>query len=116
MFGTQVLAIDPVTFLVNVPIPFIFGTIIVLNLLQNSLFATLSQPVKGLANTMAAGVIGSVLAQIYKALMPAVTGALASGPPPYEAEIWLASALLSVTFPFLIFGAEFFKFWPLKSD
>jgi hypothetical protein len=27
-------------------------------------------------------------------------------------EIWLASALLAVTFPFLIFFAEFFKFWP----
>ena len=30
------------------------------------------------------------------------------------AEIWLASALLSVTFPFLVFYSEFFNFWPLK--
>jgi len=28
--------------------------------------------------------------------------------------IWLASALLSVTFPSLVFYAEFFKLWPLR--
>ena len=42
-----------------------------------------------------------------------VTGALPSGPPGYEYEIWLANALLSVTFPFLIFLAAYFGFWPL---
>jgi len=42
-----------------------------------------------------------------------VSGALVSGPPGYEQEIWLANALLSVTFPFLIFHAAYFGFWPL---
>ena len=37
------------------------------------------------------------------------------GPPTYDFEIWLASALLSVTFPLLIFYAEIFKFWPLRT-
>jgi hypothetical protein len=114
--GTRVFALDAVAFLLRVPIPFIFGTIIVLNLLQNSLFGKLSQPVKGIANSIAAAVIGIGLAQFYKALSGTLAGTLASGPPAYEAEIWLASALLSVTFPFLIYGAEFFKFWPLKKD
>jgi hypothetical protein len=114
LVGTRVFGLDPVTFLIRVPIPFIFGTIIVLNLLQNSLFGSLSQPIKGIANTVAAAVIGSVLAKFYEGLSDTLGGTLASGPPAYEAEIWLASALLSVTFPFLIFGAEFFKFWPLK--
>jgi len=116
VLGVQVFALDPVTFLVMVPIPFIFGTIIVLNLLQNSLFGNLTQPLKGIANTVAAAVIGTGLAQLYKVLSTPVSGALNSGPPAYDAEIWLASALLSVTFPFLIFGAEFFKFWPLKKN
>ena len=53
---------------------------------------------------------------MYGALAPVVTGTLNSGPPPYDFEIWLASALLSVTFPFLIFYAEFFKFWPLTAS
>jgi len=112
--GTGILKMDPVSFLVRVPIPFIFGTIIVLNMFQNSLFGRLAQPLKGLANTAAVMAIGTVLARLYGGLASAVTGPLTSGPPAYESEIWLASALLSVTFPFLIFFAEFFEFWPLK--
>ena len=116
LIGTRSLKMDVVIFLVRVPIPFIFGTIVVLNMLQNSLFARISQPAKGLANAVSAIVIGSVLAFFYSRLTGPVTGALSSGPPAYESEIWLASALLSVTFPFLIFHAEFLGFWPLKSD
>jgi len=45
-----------------------------------------------------------------------VSGALASGPPGYDREVWLANALLSVTFPFLIYHAVFFGFWPLAGE
>jgi hypothetical protein len=45
-----------------------------------------------------------------------VTGRLHSGPPSYDFEIWLASALLAVTFPFLIISAVFFDFWPFKQQ
>ena len=111
--GIDLVHMDPMVFLVTVPIPYIFGTIIVLNMLQNSLTAGLTQPVKGIANALLVAIIGTALAQIYRALSPMVTGPLRSGPPGYDMEIWLASALLAVTFPFLIFFAEFFKFWPL---
>lgn len=114
--GTHLLQTDVVDFLVRVPIPFIFGTIVVLNMMQNSLFPSLSQPGKGLANTFAALVIGNLLAMFFSKVMTAVSGPLTSGPPAYQSEIWLASALLSVTFPFLIFYAEFLGFWPLKKD
>jgi hypothetical protein len=115
--GVGVLKMDVMAFLVTVPVPYIFGTIVVLNMLQNSLFAKLTQPAKGIANVLAVVVIGSVLAQIYRALSPTITGKLQPGPPTYDLEIWTASALLAVTFPFLIFFADFFKFWPLtKSD
>lgn len=111
--GTVTMAMDPMLFLVRVPIPFIFGTIIVLNMLHNSMFASLKQPVKGIANAAAAAVIGTLLARMYAALAPMVTGELQIGPPGNDFERWLASALLGVTFPFLIFYAEFFKMWPL---
>ncbi len=114
--GVEVMGMDPVAFLVRVPVPFIFGSIVVLNMLQNSLFAKLAQPTKGVLNVIAVVVIGTALAQMYRALAPTVTGALKAGPPAYDFEIWLASALLSVTFPFLIFYAEFFKMWPLKKS
>jgi len=114
--GVSLMQIDVMVFMVRVPIPYIFGTIIVLNIFQNSLLANLTQPAKGIANALLVVIVGTGLAQIYRALAPAVTGTLHSGPPTYDMEIWLASALLGVTFPFLIFFAEFFKFWPLTKS
>lgn len=111
--GVISLGMDPMIFLIRVPIPFIFGTIIVLNMLHNSTFASLKQPIKGIANTAAAVVVGLALAKFYGSIAPTVTGNLVEGPPTNDYERWLASALLGVTFPFLIFYAEFFKMWPL---
>jgi hypothetical protein len=117
LVGVGILKMDVMAFLVTVPVPYIFGTIVVLNMFQNSLFGKLAQPMKGLANVIAVVVIGGALAQMYRALAPTITAALHAGPPTYDLEIWTASALLAVTFPFLIFFAEFFKFWPLtKTD
>jgi hypothetical protein len=111
--GIGTFGMDPMAFLTGVTAPFIFGSIIMLNMLQNSLFATKSQPVKGLLNAIGAAVIGVALAHLYTALTPIVSGSLASGPPGYDLEVWLANALLSVTFPFLIYFAVFFQYWPL---
>lgn len=113
--GVVAMGTEVVAFMVSVPVPFIFGSIVVLNMLQNSLFASFAQPVKGLLNVVVVVVVGQALARMYGALAPMVTGPVQPGPPTYDFEIWLASALLSVTFPFLIFYAEFFKFWPLQS-
>jgi hypothetical protein len=111
--GVGQFGMDPMSFLTGVTAPFIFGSIIILNMLQNSLFATMAQPSKGLANAIGAAVVGVVLAHLYTALMPIVSGTLPSGPPGYDLEVWLANSLLSVTFPFLIYYAVFFAYWPL---
>jgi hypothetical protein len=112
--GVGVMGMDPVAFMVRVPVPFIFGTIVVQNMLKGSLFARYTQPLKGVLNVAAVIVVGQLLSRLYGLLAPIVTGNLSPGPPAYDFEIWLASALLSVTFPFLIFYAEFFQFWPLR--
>ncbi len=114
--GTVVVGMEPMMFLVNVPVPYLFGSIVVLNMFQNSLFAKLPQPAKGILNALATICFGQGLAWLYRMLMPIVTGPLPSGPPSYDAQIWLASALLSVTFPFLVFYSDIFNFWPLKKD
>jgi len=114
MIATGPFALDPMYILTRITAPFIFGTIIVLNMLQNSLFATLRQPLKGLANAAAAAVIGATLAQLYGRVDRMLVGVeLPSGAPGYDYELWLVNALLSVTFPFLIFHAAYFGFWPL---
>jgi hypothetical protein len=112
--GVTTLGMDPMVFLISGPIPFIFGTIVALNMLHNSLFPKFTQPLKGVLNCAAALVIGVFLAKMYGALAPVVTGVLKPGPPTNDFEIWLATALLGITFPFLIFFAEFFKMWPLQ--
>jgi len=111
--GVDVMHMDVVRFLVRVTVPLIFGSIVVLNMLGNSLAAKLTQPLKGIVNVVLIAVIGTALARLYEALMPTVTGRLAYGPPTYDFEIWLATALLSTTFPFLMFYAAFFGMWPL---
>jgi len=114
--GVRGMGMDPVDFMVRVPVPFVFGTIVVQNMLQGSLFASLKQPLKGVANVVTVIVVGDVLAAFYRAMAPLVTGDLHSGPPAYDMEIWTASALLSVTFPFLVFYAAYFDFWPLRKS
>ncbi len=113
--GRALLRLDAPVFMVRAPIPFIFGTIIVMNMMQDSLFARFPQPLKGLFSAVSAAVIGSALAWAFGALAPLVSGRVVSGPPGYVFEIWLASALLAVTFPFLIIFAELFQFWPLTT-
>ena len=116
MLSTRMWMLDPMYVLTRITAPFIFGTIIVLNMLEGSLFRNLRQPVKGLVSAAAAFVVGAALARMYGTLADAVAGArLLSGGPGYDYELWLVNALLSVTFPFLIFYAAYFGFWPLRS-
>lgn len=110
---TGSMAKTPMWVLTRVTAPFIFGTIVVLNMLQNSLFAKLAQPLKGVANTIAATTIGVVLAQGFGYFSDWWFGGLPMGLPGFEYELWLVNALLSVTFPFLIFHAAYFEYWPL---
>ena len=114
--GVHGMDMDPVAFMVRVPVPFVFGTIVVQNMMQGFLFSSMKQPVKGLANVATVIVVGQLLAAFYRAMAPLVTGDLHSGPPAYDMEIWTASALLSVTFPFLIFHAAYFDFWPFQKS
>src|SRR5579862_3137583 len=100
--------------MVSVPIPVIFGVIFVLNMLQGSLYANFTQPLKGILNAATAIILGNLFALLYRSLSGVVTGKLDAGPPAYQSEIWLASALLSVTFPFLVAYADFFTMWPLQ--
>ncbi len=114
--GVHALGMDPVAFMVRVPVPFVFGTIVVQNMLQGSLFSSLKQPLKGVANVITVIVVGQALAAFYLLMAPLITGNLNPGPPAYDLEIWTASALLSVTFPFLVFHAAYFDFWPLAKS
>jgi hypothetical protein len=114
LVGIGTIGMDPLVFLTRVTTPIIFGNIVVLNMLENSLVTRMSQPLKGTLTAVTAAALGVALASLYGALVPILVAPLASGPPSYDYEVWLANALLSVTFPFLIFYALYFDFWPLR--
>lgn len=112
--GTSVAGMAAPTFMVRVPIPFIFGSILLLNMLGGTTFAGMAQPGRGFAGIVLAMVAGSVLARGYAALMPVLSGSLPAGVEGnFAAEVWLANALLAVTFPLLAFFGDFFGLWPL---
>jgi hypothetical protein len=113
--GTRVAGLPDPVFLVRVPIPFIFGSVLMLNTFQGSLVSRLRPPVRGVVSAVAAAALGSMLAAAYSALMPVLTGSLASGPPSFDAELWLANALLAVTFPLLAIHADYFDLWPFAA-
>ena len=109
---SRALGMAPPVVLTTMSIPFIFGSIVVLNMFGGSLFGRLPQPVKGAASAVTAAVIGTVLSLVYGSLTPVLAGPVQPGPPEFAFEIWLASALLAVTFPFLDYHAHLFDMWP----
>jgi hypothetical protein len=74
----------------------------------------MKQPVKGLLGLVVAIISGAILPKIYWALAPALSGELVAGAPNYQYELWLASALLAMTFPLMVAYAQFFNFWPIR--
>jgi hypothetical protein len=109
---SRALGMPPPVVLTTVSIPFVFGSIVVLNMFGGSLFGGLPQPVKGVASASTAAAIGTVLSLVYGSLASVLTGPVQPGPPEFAFEIWLASALLAVTFPFLDYHAHLFDMWP----
>lgn len=114
--GIHLLGMAAPTFLTTVTVPFLFGSILVIITLEGSLYRGLSQPVRGLASAATAAVVGVALARLYAAVSGTLTGDVPWGAPAFEGEVWLASALLAVTFPFLSFHADFFQTWPLRKQ
>jgi hypothetical protein len=107
------LSMDPVIYFVNVPVCMIFGEFIMLSLMQTAPVQTVKQPAKGIVLVVLSIILAVVMNYLYTWFCKLVTGGLPSGPPGYVFELWLATALLSVTFPVLATYAGFFNFWPL---
>lgn len=112
--GIHLVGMPAPQFLTTVTVPFLFGSIVVIIQLEGSLFTTWPQPVRGLASATLAAVVGVCLAWAYVAVSGIVNGDVPTGPPGFQGEVWLASALLAVTFPFLAYHADFFGMWPLR--
>ena len=113
-FCTGILGMDQVVYMVTVPISFIFAVFVLNVLLERSLFAGTAQPVKGLLSLGVAIILTIVCKQVYMAAAPMLSGDMPSGPPAYVLDLWIADALLAITFPLIVAFCDYFNFWPFR--
>lgn len=114
VIGTSIQP-DKTVYMVRGPVAFVFGAFIVLNLFQNSLFSKITkQPIRGLVLAGLCAVWAVVMQLIYEGLAPMVSGPLTSGLPTYQLELWIANALLGVTFPIIVVFTDLLGHWPLR--
>lgn len=115
-FFVDVIGMEQVEYMVRVPVCLIFGTFLVNNMMQHALFPTLQQPLKGLVLSLLAAIAAVLMYELYAFASTLHAGqALTSGPQGgYQLELWIASAMLGVTFPIVFLVSGFFGFWPLK--
>ena len=107
--------VDPVTYLVRVPVSLIFGVFVVLTLFQGAGFGRLRQPVKGLEMTAAVIIAAAAVQVLYQAAAHLVAPGMNAGAPSYERELWIATAMLGITFPVIVVFCGALGFWPLVS-
>lgn len=106
---------DQVVFLVQVCVSIAFGLFILLVTMEGVPTLRWPQPWRGLA-LIGAAAVGSVgLFALYRGVAVAcfaLSGGAAAG---YGLELWIASAMLAITFPAMVLFANVFGFWPLST-
>ena len=106
------LGMDVVQLLVRT-VSMIFGIFIVLVMFEGAPFLRLAQPWRGLVLVGSAALLGVSMYTLYR-YFAADHLALPGGAPGYVLELWLATSMLAITFPLMVFYASFFDYWPLR--
>jgi hypothetical protein len=106
------LQMDVVQLLVRA-VSMIFGVFIVLVMFEGAPFIRLPQPVRGMVLVTIAALLAVCMNTLYRYFAVSHL-ALPGGPPEYVLELWLATSMLAITFPFMVFYASFFDYWPLR--
>lgn len=110
--GVRLVGMDVVDYLVRVPVSFVFGTFILLTLFQSAPFQRMAQPAKGMALIVGSAVLAVVTYCLYRFTALAMIGEIPVGPPTYGLDLWIATAMLSITFPTIVAFGDGFGFWP----
>jgi len=106
---------DPVNVLVWIPVPLLFGGLIVLVVFRDSIFGQIkSLPLRGIFTTVLSYLVGVLLVALYGHLVNALNPGLAAGAPTYTEQLWIANATLAFTFPLLALYSDLFGQWPLR--
>ncbi|MGE5548557.1 MAG: hypothetical protein ACM33T_16745 [Solirubrobacterales bacterium] len=108
------LKMDVVDYMVRVPVSGLFGEFIMLVMMQTAPFQTTRQPVKGAALLACAAVLAVVMYAVYAKAAILLVGPMPSGAPTYGLDLWIATAMLSITFPVFVAFGDGFAYWPLS--
>lgn len=114
----NILDWDPIVFMVAVPVCMIFGVFLVSNLMQFSLFTNTKQPLKGVLLIVLSTLGGILMYILYKFLAPIVVGKklLAGSANNYELDLWIADAMLGISFPIILVLTGYFNYWPFQKQ
>ncbi len=99
---------DQVLFMVRICVTVNFGYFILLVMFDGMPALKLPQPWRGLVLNGAAVGLAVAMLSLYESLAQRHF-ALPSGGPTYPLELWLASAMLAVTFPLMVVVGSYFK-------
>ncbi|QIB65084.1 hypothetical protein [Kineobactrum salinum] len=110
---TGLVGVDVVAFMVAGPVAFMFGVFMVTDVAGGRFLSHRPQPLRGLALLVASSLAGLVLYLAYGQAMALMAPGQSSGGPTYAAELWLANAMLSITFPVILIHMNLFDGWPL---
>ena len=104
---------DLVAFMVRVGVSGIFGVFTLLVMYEAVPDLKIPQPWRGLVLTVIGIVIAVFAFPLYRhAVLDHYP--LPAGQPTYALELWISSAMLSITLPTMVVFAGFLKFWPLS--
>lgn len=106
--GMGGLGMDIVGYNVRVVISGIFGVFVVLVMFQGAPFIRIAQPWRGLVLIAAAILLAVCAYGLYARLVPPELATAGS-----DSAVWIASAMLGVTFPVMVIWADFLGLWPL---
>jgi len=110
--GVSLAGIDAVDYMVRLPVSFLFGTFVLLTLFQTSPFQRLAQPAKGVALIAGSAVLAVATYGLYRFIALATIVDIRAGAPTYGLDLWIATAMLSITFPMIVAYGDGFGFWP----
>jgi hypothetical protein len=113
-FFISLLGMDVVDYLVRVAVSGLFGEFILLVMMQTAPFQSLTQPLKGVVMLPVIAVLAVAMYTLYKGAALALVGPMPAGAPAYQLDLWIATAMLSVTFPIFVALGDGFAFWPLS--
>jgi len=114
VLGVKVMGMDVVDYLVRVPVSACFGEFVMLVMMQTAPFQTMRQPLKGGLLLVLVVLLAMAMYRLYAVAATLLVGPLPSGAPTYDLDLWIATAMLSVTFPVFVAFGNGLSYWPLS--